>query len=58
MILNLNNPKNYVVLLGYRENDPSTLDDDVYYVHDPTNSKNTKIAAKQIVVGVVFRPLK
>lgn len=48
MILNMNNAKNYVVLLGYLENDPTTKEDDVYYVHDPMDIKNNKVSFKDI----------
>jgi len=53
----MNNAKNYVVLLGYLENDPTTKDDDVYYVHDPSDIKNNKVSFKDIQLGLSFKKM-
>ncbi|CAK74644.1 unnamed protein product (macronuclear) [Paramecium tetraurelia] len=51
IVLNINYGKNYGVLIGYNEKDA------IYLINNPINPSETKVAAKDITVALIFKPL-
>ncbi|CAD8166745.1 unnamed protein product [Paramecium pentaurelia] len=54
IVLNINYGKNYGVLIGFDDSDKSNV---IYYINNPIIPSETKVAAKDISVAIIFKAL-